>query len=86
MKTNHIKYFFYISDAKNVSDMFVPPAFVIPHNRVRTELADHAITIILNQIPFLVSEALGKSPMASVTRNGFRATGIFPYDDTIFKN
>jgi hypothetical protein len=42
--------------------------------------------LTLNQIPFLVSDAFSKSATATIARNGFRATGIFPYDDNIFQD
>ena len=40
--------------------------------------------LTIHQIPQLVNDAFGKSASVVIAQNGFRKTGIFPFDDDIF--
>jgi hypothetical protein len=42
--------------------------------------------VTIYQIPQLVAEAFEKSATISIAKSGFRATGIYPYNDNIFKH
>lgn len=42
--------------------------------------------LTIHQVPQLVNEAFGKSASVVIAQNGFRKTGIFPFDDDAFGN
>ena len=42
--------------------------------------------VTIYQIPHLINEAFGKSAVVGIAHNGFRRTGIYPFNDSIFRD